>query len=281
MARLIKKYASGKILSIEDFTFNLLDSIKQNKNFIKPDKFSPEFKLPEFKSILLNDINTGNSNTGNSNTSEEQKIEEDKEENSEVLSFLEIPTQEVKKENNEISSFLKIPTQEVKASKNTKKYAWYIKSSQPEGIKTFNEAFDKVQTRIPEIKKYRKLLTELAERESTFRPDAAAKNTHGIALGYFQFMPFNRKNISPKDFVDNPELQIEMAWKLLKEFKNSFNSSDWNKARNKGYTESAMIAGAWLSGAGGVRNFLNTGYKAQDNLGTNVKNYMDRFNKLV
>lgn len=281
MARLIKKYASGKILSIEDFTFNLVDSIKQNKNFIKLDQFSPEFKnddfkLPEFKSILLNDTNTGNSNT-----SEEQKIEEDKGENSEVLSFLEIPTQEDKKENNEISSFLKIPTQEVKAPKNTKKHAWYIKSSQPEGIKTFNEAFDKVQTRIPEIKKYRKLLTELAERESTFRPDAAAKNTRGIALGYFQFMPFNRKNISPKDFVDNPELQIEMAWKLLKEFKNSFNSSDWNKARNKGYTESAMIAGAWLSGAGGVRNFLNTGYKAQDNLGTNVKNYMDRFNKLV
>lgn len=281
MARLIKKYASGKILSIEDFTFNLVDSIKQNKNLIKLDQFSPEFKnddfkLPEFKSILLTDTNTGNSNT-----SEEQKIEEDKGKNSEVLSFLEIPTQEDKKENNEISSFLKIPTQEVKAPKNTKKYAWYIKSSQPEGIKTFNEAFDKVQTRIPEIKKYRKLLTELAERESTFRPDAAAKNTRGIALGYFQFMPFNRKNISPKDFVDNPELQIEMAWKLLKEFKNSFNSSDWNKARNKGYTESAMIAGAWLSGAGGVRNFLNTGYKAQDNLGTNVKNYMDRFNKLV
>ena len=278
MARLIKKYASGKILSIEDFTFNLVDFIKQNKNPIKLDKFSQEFKnddfkLPEFKSILLNDINTG--------TYEEQKIEEDKGKNSELLSFLEIPTQEDKKENNEISSFLKIPTQEVKAPKNTKKYAWYIKSSQPEGIKTFNEAFDKVQTRIPEIKKYRKLLTELAERESTFRPDAAAKNTRGIALGYFQFMPFNRKNISPKNFVDNPELQIEMAWKLLKEFKNSFNSSDWNKARNKGYTESAMIAGAWLSGAGGVKKFLNTGYKAQDNLGTNVKNYMDRFNKLV
>ena len=52
-----------------------------------------------------------------------KKIEEDKEENSEVLSFLEIPTQEDKKENNEISSFLKIPTQEVKTPKNTKKHA--------------------------------------------------------------------------------------------------------------------------------------------------------------
>lgn len=212
MARLIKKYASGKILSIEDFTFNLLDSIKQNKNLIKLDKFSQEFKnddfkLPEFKSILLNDINTGNLNT-----SEEQKIEEDKGENSETLSFLKIPTQEVKKENNKMLSFLKMPTQEVKApQKNINKSFLYVKSSQPAGIKTFNEAFDKVQTRIPEIKKYKKLLTELAERESTFRPDAAAKNTRGIALGYFQFMPFNRKNISPKDFVDNPELQIEMA----------------------------------------------------------------------
>ena len=277
MAKLIKKFASGKILSIEDFNFKLVNPIKQNKNFTNSDKSSQEFKnddfkLSEFRSILLNDINTSNSNT-----SEEQKIEEDKGENSEILSFLKIPTQEVKKENkenNEIPSFLKIP------QKNTKKY--YIwKSSQPEGIKTFNEAFDKVQTRIPEIKKYRNFLTKLAERESSFRPDAAAKNTRGTALGYFQFMPFNRKNISPKDFVDNPELQIEMAWKLLKEFKNSFSPLDWNKARNKGYTESAMIAGAWLSGAGGVRNFLNTGYKAQDNLGTDVKHYMDKFNKLV
>lgn len=278
MAKLIKKFASGKILSIEDFNFKLVDPIKQNKNFTNSDKSSQEFKnddfkLSEFRSILLNDINTSNSNT-----SEEQKIEEDKGENSEILSFLKIPTQEVKKENkenNEIPSSLKIP------QKNTKKYFYIWKSSQPEGIKTFNEAFDKVQTRIPEIKKYRNFLTKLAERESTFRPDAAAKNTRGIALGYFQFMPFNRKNISPKDFVDNPELQIEMAWKLLKEFKNSFNPLDWNKARNKGYTESAMIAGAWLSGAGGVRNFLNTGYKAQDNLGTDVKHYMDKFNKLV
>ena len=266
MARLIKKYASGKILSIEDFTFNLVDSIKQNKNFIKLDQFSPEFKnddfkIPEFKSILLNDTNTGNSNTR-----EEQKIEEDKGENSEVWSFLEIPTQEVKIPQENINKYF--------SDKN-------IKTSYPTGIKTFNEAFDKVQTRIPEIKKYRKFLTELANRESSFRPDATAKNISGTALGYFQFMPFNRKNISPKDFVDNPELQIEMAWKLLKEFKNSFSSSDWNKARSKGYTESAMIAGAWLSGAGGVKKFLNTGYKAQDNLGTNVKNYMDRFNKLV
>ena len=275
MAKLIKKFASGKILSIEDFNFKLVDPIKQNKNFTNSDKSSQEFKnddfkLSEFKSILLNDINTSNSNT-----SEEQKIEKDKGENSEILSFLKIPTQEVKKENNEMPSFLKIP------QKNTKKYFYIWKSSYPEGIKTFNEAFDKVQTRIPEIKKYRNFLTKLAERESTFRPDAAAKNTRGTALGYFQFMPFNRKNISPKDFVDNPELQIEMAWKLLKEFKNSFNPLDWNKARNKGYTESAMIAGAWLSGAGGVRNFLNTGYKAQDNLGTDVKHYMDKFNKLV
>lgn len=278
MAKLIKKFASGKILSIEDFNFKLVDPIKQNKNFTNSDKSSQEFKnddfkLSEFRSILLNDINTGNSNT-----SEEQKIEEDKGENTEILSFLKIPTQEVKKENtenNKIPSSLKIP------QKNTKKYYYIWKSSQPEGIKTFNEAFDKVQTRIPEIKKYRNFLTKLAERESSFRPDAAAKNTRGTALGYFQFMPFNRKNISPKDFVDNPELQIEMAWKLLKEFKNSFSPLDWNKARNKGYTESAMIAGAWLSGAGGVRNFLNTGYKAQDNLGTDVKHYMDKFNKLV
>ena len=265
MAKLVKKFASGKILSIEDFNFKLLNPIKQNKNFTNSDESSQEFKnddfkLSEFKSVLLNDLKINDLKIN-----EEQKIEEDKGENSEILSFLEKPQQiKTVKENTN------------KSSSNTK-----TSSNYPAGIKTFNDAFDAVQIKIPEIKKYRKFLTELANRESSFRPDAAAKNTKGTALGYFQFMPFNRQGISPKDFVNNPELQIEMAWKLLKEFKNSFNSVDWAKARNKGYTESAMIAGAWLSGAGGVKNFLNTGYKAQDNLGTNVKNYMDKFNKLV
>lgn len=263
MAKLIKKFASGKILSIEDFTFNLINPIKQNKSFINSDKFSQEFNsndLLEFKSMLLDDLKIN-----------EGQIEEDKGENAEVLSILEKP-----KEFEKLQKVDNIQKVNVKNSSNTKTSSKY-----PAGIKTFNDAFDAVQIKIPEIKKYRKFLTELANRESSFRPDAAAKNTKGTALGYFQFMPFNRQGISPKDFVNNPELQIEMAWKLLKEFKNSFNSVDWAKARNKGYTESAMIAGAWLSGAGGVKRFLNTGYKAQDNLGTNVKNYMDKFNKLV
>ena len=79
MAKLIKKFASGKILSIEDFTFNLINPIKQNKSFINSDKFSQEFNsndLLEFKSMLLDDLKIN-----------EGQIEEDKGENI-ILKFL-------------------------------------------------------------------------------------------------------------------------------------------------------------------------------------------------
>jgi len=149
------------------------------------------------------------------------------------------------------------------------------------GTKAFNDAFDAVQSRIPGIRKYRDFLTKLAQRESSFNPKARAGNSNGTALGYFQFMPFNRKGLSDQAFMNNPELQIEMAYKLLNTFKNSFDYTDFSKAKAKGYTESAVLAGAWLGGPGGVKRFLNTGYNSQDNLGTSVKNYMDKFNKLV
>lgn len=156
-----------------------------------------------------------------------------------------------------------------------------IKASVSKGTEPFNQAFDNVERRIPSIRKYRAFLTDLAARESSFRPDARAKNKSGTALGYFQFMPFNRKGINEEEFVNNPELQIEMAWKLLNDFKNSFTKYDWEVANDKGYSESALIAGAWLGGAKGVKRFLHSRINVSDNLGTSVKNYMDKFNNLV
>ena len=156
-----------------------------------------------------------------------------------------------------------------------------VKANIPKGTAPFNQAFDNVERRIPGIRKYRAFLTDLAARESSFRPDARAKNKSGTALGYFQFMPFNRKGINEEEFVNNPELQIEMAWKLLNDFKNSFTKYDWEAANDKGYSESAMIAGAWLGGARGVKRLLHSRINTSDNLGTSVKNYMDNFNNII
>lgn len=162
------------------------------------------------------------------------------------------------------------PTQETKP-----------KESPVTGTKEFNNAFDKVETKIPEIRKYRDFLTKLAARESSFNPKAKAGNSSGTALGYFQFMPFNRTGISEQTFANDPELQIEMAYDLVNRFKNSFDNTDFVKAKNKGYSESAIIAGAWLGGPQGVKRFLNTGVASSDRLGTSVKNYMDKFNNII
>lgn len=45
-----------------------------------------------------------------------------------------------------------------------------------------------------------------------------------------------------------------------------------------GYTDSALIAGAWLAGAGGVKKFLHKNQNSSDTHGTNVKQRMGMFN---
>lgn len=148
-------------------------------------------------------------------------------------------------------------------------------------VKSFNDAFDVVQIRHPEIAKYRPFLTALAGRESTFDPHAGADNKEGRALGYLQLMPMNRRGVSAQEFVNNPVLQLEMTWKLLQSNIKSISSTDRKVASSKGFTESALLAGAWIGGVGGMRNSLYHNINKPDNLGTTVSNYMNRFNKIL
>ena len=150
----------------------------------------------------------------------------------------------------------------------------------PTGTKTFNDAFDIVQRKHPEIKKYRSFLTKLAQRESSFNPKAGANNKVGTALGYFQLIPSNRQGISYEKFVSDPVLQIETAWKLLNSHVNNLNADDIDKAQQKCYTQSSMLAGAWLGGLQGMRNTLHLNKNISDNLGTSVKRYMTEFNNI-
>ena len=105
---------------------------------------------------------------------------------------------------------IEVPKEEIVKEKEVKEKE--VKNVNiPTGTKTFNDAFDIVQRKHPEIIKYRSFLTKLAQRESGFNPKAGANNKVGTALGYFQLIPSNRQGISYEKFVSDPVLQIETA----------------------------------------------------------------------
>lgn len=131
------------------------------------------------------------------------------------------------------------------------------------GLQQFNKFYDEVEKEMPEAKHYRALLTDLADKESSFR--SSIQNSAGApAYGYFQFMQDGVKynnithyaGVDIDTFRNDPKLQIKAAVKLAKEFKNTFNAKDREIAKSKGITEKGLLSGAWLAGVGGVRAYL-------------------------
>lgn len=132
----------------------------------------------------------------------------------------------------------------------------------------------------------------IAKHESNFNP--TVQNKAGApAFGYFQFMQDGKKwnNISKfagvdiQTFRNSPILQIKAAEKLANAFLSQFTEEDKKRARELGYSDSALVRGAWMGGVGGVRNFLYKGINASDNhwdkktrKGSNVRAAMDRGN---
>ncbi len=101
-------------------------------------------------------------------------------------------------------------------------------------------------------------------------------------------MDFNIKplGVSVEQFRNNPKLQIEAAANLANQFKSQFTEEDRKLAKEKGYNENALLAGAWLGGVGGVRKVLrgegnpSDKHWSKEGKGTTVKDRMDKFNKM-
>lgn len=168
-------------------------------------------------------------------------------------------------------------------------------SSTPLGFTAFNTAFDRVVAKRPEAEKYRKVLTNLAEAESSFRPQA--KNPNYEAYGYFQMIKDGKHdNVSLgkkysdnpdtfglSEFLQNPEVQINAAIDLAKHFESQLTAEDKKLAQQQGYSMDSLIAGSWLGGVGGVRKVLKGQGNPSDRShspkgqGSDVKTYMTKF----
>ena len=120
----------------------------------------------------------------------------------------------------------------------------------------------------------------IAQDESGFTPGIVGKNDkYGVeALGYFQMLTkYNNKpmniagtysGVDPQTFLNNPVIQLKAAQNMKNHIMSMFSSKDLEVARAKGYTDSALVAGAWAGGVGGVRKWLHYGKNSVD---VNVK----------
>lgn len=119
-----------------------------------------------------------------------------------------------------------------------------------------------------------------AQDESGFRYDIVGRyvdpktGEKTTGLGLFQMlnehkskpMPVARQysGVGEQEYLSNPIIQIQAAQRMKNDIIRQFTEDDWRAAAEKHYSPSAMIAGAWAGGVGGVRNWLHHGYNAVD-----------------
>lgn len=127
------------------------------------------------------------------------------------------------------------------------------------GPKSFEEAFEKALKIDPSIAKYKNYLVKTAKRESNF--NSYIQNTTGAPYyGYFQMGKSEiaiTTKMSVEQFRNDPVAQILGACRLYEMNLNTIKRIGvYNLGKEKGYSDDALVAGAWMGGPGGVKKYL-------------------------
>lgn len=155
------------------------------------------------------------------------------------------------------------------------------------GSKQFEEALAKAEQINPNVRKYRNFLIKTAKLESGF--NSHIQNKAGAPYyGYFQMGREEIKRttgLSVNDFRNDPIQQILGAVKLYEiNLKTIKVLGIYEKCKSAGYSDDAIIAGAWVGGPGGVKRFINRKGDPSDSHwyngsgGTSVGKRMKEFN---
>ena len=127
------------------------------------------------------------------------------------------------------------------------------------GPKAFEEAFEEALKINPDIAKYKNFLIRTAKRESGFNSNI--QNTAGAPYyGYFQ-MGKNEialtTKMSVEQFRKDPVAQILGACKLYDmNLRTIKKLGVYDLGRERGYSDDALVSGAWMGGPGGVKKYL-------------------------
>lgn len=148
--------------------------------------------------------------------------------------------------------------------------------------KNFTDVYNSVDHKDKD-KRYN-LFAAIAKLESSFNPKA--QNKKSKATGWFQFMPTNIESFAKTDstsFQNNPALQMKVMHDFVDNIERQFTDEDIRLAKQKGYSLSAMIAGAHFAGVNGLKNYLHKNINASDKHnggGTDIKTRMDTLNNI-
>lgn len=127
------------------------------------------------------------------------------------------------------------------------------------GPSAFEQVLDEAEKINPEVKQFRNFLVKTAKRESGF--NSYIQNKAGAPYyGYFQMGKEEIRRttgLSIEQFRNNPVQQILGAVKLYKiNLKTIKAIGIYNLGKEKGYSDDALVAGAWMGGPGGVKKYL-------------------------
>ena len=156
------------------------------------------------------------------------------------------------------------------------------------GPSSFEKILDEAEKLNPEVKQYRDFLVKTAKKESGF--NYQVQNKAGAPYyGYFQMGKEEIKRttgLSVEEFRNSPVQQVLGAVKLYKTNLKTIKALGiYNLGKQKGYSDDALVAGAWLGGPGGVKKFLQGKGDPSDSHwyggkgGTSVGKRMNEFNK--
>ena len=135
------------------------------------------------------------------------------------------------------------------------------------GQDTFEKAFEQAASENPELRKHKDFFIKLCKHEGGFNP--GIQNSAGAPYyGYFGFGQAALKqtsNYTMDQFRKDPVEQIRAAGKLYNQhIQAAKRLGFYDRAKQMGYSDDAIVAGAWLGGAGGVRNFILNNRDASD-----------------
>lgn len=147
--------------------------------------------------------------------------------------------------------------------------------------KSFEQAWNNVEKEDPSIGQYKDFFRRIAFIESSYNP----KSHNNIAYGLFGILNTSKYPLVSmyagtdiNTFLNNPELQIKTAIKLLRNNDKQLTPSRLSRGANKGLSKDEMRAAAWFSGIGGLDAFLKGENRSDGN--STVMQYINKFRKV-
>lgn len=134
-----------------------------------------------------------------------------------------------------------------------------VKKAELKGSAGFERAFAEAVKRDPSVSKYKNYLVRTAKRESGF--NSYIQNQAGAPYyGYFQMGKDEIKSttgMTVEQFRNDPVAQILGAVKLYEmNLSTMKRNGAYSLGKARGYSDDALVAGAWLAGPGGVNKYL-------------------------